>query len=797
MRFMATSKIRSFFLSISRIARSKILCVFAANAICTPLFSLAQNRDIDSLLTLLKNDKADTRKVIHLLKLATIYSYQNLDSAIYFAEQAKTCAEKTNDHKRMAQSYSELGWDNFIKGSKRIALDYYFKALKIYVEQKNKTDAAMQLGGIAIIYDSQGDYSTALDYYFKTLKIAEEIKNQKIEANTLGNIGIVYDKRADYNKALDYYFKALKIKEILGDKSGIANQFGSIGNIYGRLENFPQALEYYFKALKIEEEKVGDKNIIAGLLGSIGIIYMKQGNYNKALDYNLKSLKIAEELGDKEGIAITLRSIAGIYREQADKIGPDKKKLREQLYKKAFDFNMKSLKMIEELGNKREIALGLINIGSLNITLGKFKEAEKQLQRAAIIGNNIGTIDYVMQSEELLSKLYDTLGRSKEALVHYKKAMALKDSLSIEENKKQLVRKEMNYEFDKKETATKAENEKQQAIAQEKNHKQKIISWLIAGGLLLALLFSGFVFRSLRTTRKQKDIIELQKNEATQQKHIVEEKQKEIVDSITYAKRIQTALLTSEEYINEHLPAEHFILFKPKDIVSGDFYWALSMRFLPGWDMGTNKLKMPIDAPRKNIFYMATADCTGHGVPGAFMSMLNISYLNENIMERGLRLPNEILNSQREKIIQALNPKGSIEKSMDGMDCILCAFDFDKMLLHFAAANNPLWLVRNGELTEYKADKMPVGRYNENMDSFTLQTIPMQKGDIIYTSTDGYADQFNARGKKLMKKTFKEQLLKIHGQSMSEQKKSLNQFFENWKGNIEQVDDVCIIGVRI
>lgn len=338
---------------------------------------------------------------------------------------------------------------------------------------------------------------------------------------------------------------------------------------------------------------------------------------------------------------------------------------------------------------------------------------------------------------------------------------------------------------------------------------------------------------------QQKEIAEAQREVATAQKHIIEEKQKEILDSIHYASRIQQALLTGEEYIREHLigsdvitkeerlkqsPSDneiasslrsgtrndgrdYFILFKPKDIVAGDFYWAHSA-------------PPPLGEAGRGLFYIATCDCTGHGVPGAFMSMLNINFLNENVIERGIKMPDEILNTQRSEIIKALNPKGN-ENSKDGMDCVLCAFDFKKMLLHFAAANNPLWLVRkkslefrvesselaennselknqNFELIVYKADKMPVGKYNEDTPPFTLQTIELQKGDVIYTATDGFADQFGAtNGKKLMKKTFKEELLKIHLQPMSEQKKYLNQFFENWKGNTEQIDDVCVIGIRI
>ena len=340
----------------------------------------------------------------------------------------------------------------------------------------------------------------------------------------------------------------------------------------------------------------------------------------------------------------------------------------------------------------------------------------------------------------------------------------------------------------------------------------------LAGFLMIGSVVGFFYYRTatLRNRQKQleqtvvertaevvlqKDEAEKQKDIAENQKLIVEKKQKEILDSITYAKRIQTALLTSNTYIENNLPAEHFILFKPKDIVSGDFYWAyLSAEtgvLKPDKNFEPPSSNATIQTPNSKLFYIVTADCTGHGVPGAFMSMLNISYLNGNIIERGIRLPHDILNAQRTEIINALNPHGSTEDSKDGMDCVLCAYDFSKMILYFSSANNPLWLVRNGTLKEYKADKMPVGKYSEKMLPFTLQTIELQKDDLIYTSTDGFADQFGTKGKKLMKKKFKEELIKIHTLSMSRQKEHLNQFFGSWKGDLEQVDDVCVIGVRI
>jgi serine phosphatase RsbU (regulator of sigma subunit) len=226
-----------------------------------------------------------------------------------------------------------------------------------------------------------------------------------------------------------------------------------------------------------------------------------------------------------------------------------------------------------------------------------------------------------------------------------------------------------------------------------------------------------------------------------------------------------------------------FILYKPKDIVSGDFYHALAHQHPNSKD---------------ELFYMCTADCTGHGVPGALMSMMGISHLNESIIEKKLVHPNEILDNMRRGIISSLNPEGSDEESKDGMDCVLCAYDFSKMKLEFAAANNPLWLLRNGKLIEYKSDKMPVGMYGGEVRPFTLQEVDLEKGDIVYTFTDGYADQFGGeKGKKFKYKQLQEILIQNWALPMEEQKQILDDKFEKWKGNLEQIDDVLIIGVKI
>ena len=768
-----------------------LIVIFYIPLLILNSFSFAQNknssgehnRGIDSLFSLLKKDKPDTNKVKHSIKLCV--EYRNLghyDNALYYGNSALQLSQQLNFKSGLANSY----------------------------------------GCIGIVYKELGKYSDALEHYLKALKIAEELADKTGIARHLGNIGVVYRYQGDHPKALEYYFRALKMDEELEDKNGIANQFGNIGNIYFDQKDYSKALDYYLRALKVGE-KLGNKKYIENLIGNIGNLYAVQATltspaisqnsagqasrrelYFKALDYCFRALKMAEELGNKNEIARHLGSIGSAYNELGD-------------YPKALDYDLKALKMDEKIRNKNLIANALRGIGSVYTATGKFKEAEQYLKKAIEMDNTIGSLNELEQSYESISQLYDNSAQKaisngqfakaandyKLLIFYYKKAAVLKDTLFSLENKKELVRKEMNFEFDKKEAVTIAKNEKQQALVQEKNRKQKIIIWSVDCGLLLVLVFAGFIFRSLRITRKQKRIIELKSAQTELQKKIIEQKNKEITASINYASRIQKALLTSKKYINKHLAADFFIFYQPKDIVSGDFYWAYGSTELGE----SSRENTPTLTSHSKLFYIATSDCTGHGVPGAFMSLLNISFLNENVIERKITEPNKILNEQRKEIIKALNPKGT-ENSMEGMDCVLCKFDFDSLTLTYAAANNPVWIMRcvqsgengsqNPQLIECLPDKMPVGKYNDVDKDFSQKTIQLQKGDIVYTFTDGYVDQFGGvKGKKFKYKQLKNLFFDIHRLPMKEQRDVLKKTINDWKGNLDQVDDILVIGVKI
>ncbi|MBK7310298.1 MAG: SpoIIE family protein phosphatase [Sphingobacteriaceae bacterium] len=315
-------------------------------------------------------------------------------------------------------------------------------------------------------------------------------------------------------------------------------------------------------------------------------------------------------------------------------------------------------------------------------------------------------------------------------------------------------------------------------VKEEKNKRL-----FLYGGLAILLFVVIFVFNRLQVTKKQKEVIAKQKLEVesqneliVKQKELVEEKQKEIVDSINYAKRIQQAVLTGNE-VWQNIAKDHFILFQPKDIVSGDFYWATNVN--------------------SNLSIFALADCTGHGVPGGFMSMLGNSFLNEIIVEKKIHQPGEILNQLRDKIIKALAQEGQSNQK-DGMDICLCTYDKKKGTLDFAGANNPLWIVNSNEITEYKGDKMPIGVYVNELKPFSNTTINIKDGDCLYLITDGFADQFGGdKGKKFKYKPLMELLQKNQQRSMNEQGAIFLSVINDWKKGYEQVDDISLIGIRV
>jgi serine phosphatase RsbU (regulator of sigma subunit) len=367
--------------------------------------------------------------------------------------------------------------------------------------------------------------------------------------------------------------------------------------------------------------------------------------------------------------------------------------------------------------------------------------------------------------EEVISQLEDSM-KAKIRVFDEKMEEYRKVSEKTEELKKTMDERQGRIDEQNKELSS------QSTLITRQQNVISIIALLSAIGIVLLI----FTLRSNNQRRKANRILAQQKDEIEKQKQLVDEKNKEILDSINYAKRIQTALMASQKMLRECLP-EHFVVFRPKDIVAGDFYWAV-----------------PMDG---SVMYI-TADSTGHGVPGAFMSLLNISKLNEAVNQRRIMRPDLVLNYVKSEIIRALNPEGSDEEGKDGMDAVLCKLDAKNLRLEYAAANNSFCIIRRGELLLCKADKMPVGLSYDNNSTFTYNEVALEKGDMIYTYSDGYSDQFGGpRLKKFKQRNLKQLLVSIAGLPLDQQRAKIVSTFDDWKGTREQVDDVLLMGVRI
>ncbi len=374
-----------------------------------------------------------------------------------------------------------------------------------------------------------------------------------------------------------------------------------------------------------------------------------------------------------------------------------------------------------------------------------------------------------------LSEAYEITGNTKVALEFYKMYANAKDSINDRERIEKSSRAEAQSGFETKVEQLKKEEEKRKAIAEEKEQNQQVIRNILIAGFLIAMILLLIAYRSYVQKKKANVIISKQKQEVETQKVKIEEKNKEITDSINYAKFIQRSILPDPQEIMKAFP-ESFGLYKPKDVVSGDFYWF---------------------AKHGNISMIAAADCTGHGVPGALMSMLGNDKLH-NAVNSNITDPGAMLSFVNEGVKTTLKQNEEHKSSQDGMDIALCCFDLSKNILRYAGANRPLWLIRSGKLTEFKPTKSAIGGSTDTHQRFEAHEIALEKGDAIYISTDGFADQFGGdKGKKMMTKNLKDLLLAIQHVPIKDQENILDEKLKQWQGGFEQVDDILLIGIRI
>lgn len=729
-------------------------------------FCFSQDREaIDSLENLIGKSQSDTNRVHLYLGLCHEYEKGDLIAAGHYADSALKLSEKINYNRGIAESYSSLAALSWMKGNYLEALEFCNKNLEIFKSTNDKKGISKIFGHLGLIYSELGNYSKTLEYYYQSLKINEETNDTDGICIQLNNIGIVYADQDNNEKALEFHLRSLKIAEIKKDKRRIAGSFLNIGVAYKNMA-----------------DKTGD-----------------QSDFIKAADFYEKALKINEELNDKRRIASCLNNLANVYSAMKNN-------------EKALMFYTKALKVRTELGDRQGIATCLINIGSLNKDIGNFKMALDFLKKGEKIALEIGSLELMKSVYIEYSQVYFLTKNYEKAYEYHNLYAQYKDSLLNEESSRQIAEMQISYESEKKQKEIELLNKEKQLqdVELEKKDaevkKQNTQKISIGAGLVFVLILALLIFKGYRQKVKsnlilsgQKQEIEIKNSylekanaEINVQKKEIEEKNHEILASIRYAQRIQEAILPPQKLVTSYLE-NTFILYKPKDIVAGDFYWFHAIE--------DGSLK------RTGIL-LAACDCTGHGVPGAFMSIIGYSALNSAVKEFGLSKPSEILDKISELMEETFSK--SENEMKDGMDIALCSLagaSPDRLFikLQYAGANNSIYLVRapkdalnsTYELIEIKADKQPIGKF-AGRKPFTNHELELRKGDAIYAFSDGYADQFGGpKGKKFKYSQFEKLLVSVQEKPMEEQRKILDMEIEKWRGTLEQIDDICIWGIKI
>jgi serine phosphatase RsbU (regulator of sigma subunit) len=700
------------------------------------LMGFAQKKDkLDSLFKLVVSGN-DSVKSDAYNRIALFYIRSDKDSANKYLLKARKLAFESDLIKILSYNYTLTGNLNYWNGNTDTAFTYYSKALVLDNKIKDSVSLVTDYVHLSKIFSSKGNIDKALDHLFLALEIAKKSNNKKQEADCLFALAVLYDRQDVPEKAIKFCENALIIQHEINDSAGMGNAYHRMGLGYIGLKEPELALKHLQTSLIIRRN-IGATDKIGASLNGIGEVYMNQGEYQKALLNFYDAYKYWSQAHDKEGIVIASA-----------------------------------------------------NLGEISVKMGDEENALKYYLESYKLADEINSPVFQKGAARSVAEIYYKKGNYKEAYNYFKKYSDLKDLIFSDENSVRVAQMQSKYESEQKEQKIKLLVQEAQLHQSELNRKK----WLFNAISITALMLVVLIVMSFRNIRqKQKANAELQTaysqiadknekltqvyNELEQNRDEVAFKNKEITDSIKYAKRLQEAILPGNDFISKLFP-ESFVLYKPKDIVSGDFYW------FEQW--GNKKL-------------FAAVDCTGHGVPGAFMSIVAYNQLNQAVNESGLWKPNLILNTLNKGITKALKQTMEGASIKDGMDIALCSYDETTGVLEYAGAYNSLWLIRGGKLTEVKADKKPIGLFiGEELKPFHNHEVNVAKGDLIYIFTDGYADQFGGeKGKKFKYKSLQQLLLGIHNLSMEEQHRLLDKTIEEWRRALEQVDDILVIGVRI
>ncbi|MCB9195908.1 MAG: tetratricopeptide repeat protein [Flavobacteriales bacterium] len=731
-----------------------------------PSYFSAQDEYVDSLKNAFDHANHDTTrcKILNLLiesiyddSIWPIYNQQLHDFAFEKMSSAK------GELKEFYASYYALALNNtgylyMIKSNHEGAEKYYLEALEMELAFKNKTGIATVYNNLGYLARHQGNIKKAIDYYHDALKIQIEINNKQGIAIAYNNLAYVFDSQEEYEEAMNYYQQSLDLHLEIKDDEGAAIAYGNLAAIYSEIGD-PDCKGTQQECLH------------AGLVISV--------------NYLNKAIELYGTDGNMYLLGDATNHLAGLYDTYGDPLCTNdsascfviSQKKALELYQKALDIR---LNIDDQYGLSQSYA-----------SLAKYELKHHQTEIAFQYGKKALSAAELAQAPSLISdaalilkELYEIKHDYQSSLQMYELYIEMKDSIYNEENSKSTLKKtfQINYEIQsaKDSIANVAKIQEEQFKSELKVKQQRYYTYGGLIGFVLMVVVALVSFRAYRNKVRANEVIQQQKQEVEhqkivieEQKEIVEEKQKEIVESINYAKRIQEAILPPKSFIDQYIE-EYFILYLPKDIVAGDFYWAEKIN---------------------DLFFIAAADSTGHGVPGALVSVVCSGALHRSVKEFKLTKTGEILDKTRDLVLETFEK--SNEEVKDGMDISLLCIDRVNRKVYWSGANNSLCYIENNELKQLNADKQPIGK-TENPKPFTTHELPYEEGSGFFLYTDGYADQFGGeKDKKFRLKNLLELIHQTYELPASQQREVLNQTFEDWKGTTEQVDDVCVIGVRI
>lgn len=697
--------------------------------------------------------------ILSLLCIANCLPAQN-------THLSKTSAKISHDTSainkitREARKYVLTG--QYAEATKQIARAEAFSRKAGY---KAGLAACFNLKGI--ISYRQGHYLDAVDLLKTGLMLSQMAKDSAVQSSSLNNLGNAYAYMGDHAKAMECYFRGLAVEEKLKVQPILHWYYSNIANLYSEQNNPKKAFEYAFKALNVER-KVNAKGALSITLSNIAGMYQTAGKYDSSLIYYKEALPLAEEMNDTFAIALNISNSALVYT-----------RLKE--YESGYNQSIKSLKLARAKGYQDLIIYGFQNLGDIDKVYKRYESAEENYLQGLKIAKKIKS--KLLIKEMLLSTalLYKEKGDFKNAYYYYKQFSDAKDTLLNEQNSKLMTEMNTKYTTEKKEKEIellrKSEDIQNLELAKQKNEleRQRTVSIGVFVGFLLLMIVAILFYSRYRLKKKANDLLQHAFDLIEEKNSVIEKSNIMITDSITYAKRIQDAILPAPEDLTNVFSTDFFVFYKPSQIVSGDFYWCSSQH-------------------DKIIFVVA--DCTGHGVPGAFMSMIGNTLLNEIVNERKITCTKKIAQLLNEKIIHSLRQREGSQK-YDGMDISICSIDKISKEINYTDANHAMYTY-NGQLRKIKGDPFSIGgAQHQDAKVFTTQKIHYEPGLNLYFLTDGYYDQSSEKTKKrFSSKQFENMLKDIHHLNMTSQKETLENVFEKWKGNSKQRDDVLVVGIK-